>query len=209
MSAHHDGAATLSRRELLQGMGATGVLLSFHLPVRSAESRGAGVQDTFAPNAFIRIDRSGRTTLVMPQVEMGQGVYTSVALILAEELDADYAKVMLEHAPPSDKLYANPAFGIQVTGNSNSIRAFWKPLRKAGATARGMLVTAAARQWNVDPAACTATSGVVHHTASGRSLSYGELAAAARRVSPPADPTLKDPKDFTLIGKAQKRYDTP
>ena len=209
MSAHHDCAATYSRRELLQGIGATGALLAFHLPVRSAESRGAGAQDTFAPNAFIRIDRSGRTTLVMPQVEMGQGVYTSVALILAEELDADYAKVMLEHAPPSDKLYANPAFGIQVTGNSNSIRAFWKPLRKAGATARAMLVTAAARQWNVDPAGCTATEGVVHHTASGRSLSYGELAIAAQRVSPPADPSLKDPKDFTLIGKAQKRYDTP
>jgi len=209
MSARHDSADTFSRRKLLQGMGAAGALLAFHLPVRSAESPDAGAQDTFAPNAFIRIDRSGRTTLVMPQVEMGQGVYTSVALILAEELDADYSKVLLEHAPPSDKLYANPAFGIQVTGNSNSIRAFWKPLRKAGATARALLVTAAARQWNVEPASCTASEGVVHHAASGRKLSYGALAAAAQRVSPPADPPLKDPKDFTLIGKAQKRYDTP
>ena len=87
----------------------------------------------FAPNAFIRIDKAGKTTLVMPQVEMGQGVYTSVPMILAEELDADFAQVALKHAPPSDKLYGNPAFGIQATGNSNSVRAFWLPLRKAGA----------------------------------------------------------------------------
>ena len=95
----------------------------------------------FAPNAFIRIDRAGLVTLVMPQVEMGQGVYTSIGMILAEELDADFAKVVLEHAPPSDKLYGNPVFGIQVTGNSNSIRAFWTPLRTAGASARSMLVS--------------------------------------------------------------------
>ena len=94
----------------------------------------------FAPNAFIRIDRAGTITLVMPQVEMGQGIYTSISMILAEELDADFAQVRLEHAPPNDKLYANPLLGIQVTGNSNSIRAFWKPLRKAGAGARAMLV---------------------------------------------------------------------
>ena len=89
----------------------------------------------FAPNAFIRIDERGHTTLVMPQVEMGQGVYTAVAMILAEELDADLSQVTLQHAPPNDKLYGNPTFGLQVTGNSNSIRAFWKPLRNAGASA--------------------------------------------------------------------------
>ena len=92
----------------------------------------------------------------MPQVEMGQGIYTAVAMILAEELDADYSKLVLVHAPPNDKLYGNPVFGIQVTGNSNSVRAFWKPLRNAGATARAMLVEAAAKRWNVDPASCTA-----------------------------------------------------
>src|SRR4029077_7841175 len=97
-------------------------------------------------NAFIRIEPDGRTVLVMPQLEMGQGVYTSMALILAEELGADYARVVIEHAPASDKLCANPVFGLQATGNSNSIRAFWKPLRQAGASARAMLVAAAARR---------------------------------------------------------------
>ncbi len=139
----------------------------------------------FAPNAFIRIDATGHTTLVMPQVEMGQGVYTAVAMILAEELDADLSQVTLQHAPPNDKLYANPTFGLQVTGNSNSIRAFWMPLRKAGATARAMLVQAAASEWKVEPASCTTSKSQVTHAESGRNLSYGELAAAASSETPP------------------------
>jgi isoquinoline 1-oxidoreductase beta subunit len=128
-----------SRRVLLTGGLASGFLLAFHLPLRAVNEPVQPPDDTsgkFAPNAFIRIDEAGNTTLVMPQVEMGQGVYTAVAMILAEELDADFAKVTLEHAPPNDKLYGNPTFGIQVTGNSNSIRAFWEPLRNAGASAR-------------------------------------------------------------------------
>ena len=104
----------------------------------------------------------------MPQVEMGQGVYTAVAMILCDELDGEYAQIMLEHAPPDDKLYGNPIFGIQVTGNSNSIRAFWKPLRTAGAAARAMLIQAAATQWQVDPTSCSASNGKVLHAASGR-----------------------------------------
>ncbi len=130
-------------------------------------------------------------------------------MILAEELDADFAQVALEHAPPNDKLYGNPIFGIQVTGNSNSIRAFWKPLRVAGAAARAMLVQAAAQQWQVEPASCTAANGKVTHAASGRTLAYGDLADAASALPVPADPPLKDPKDFTLIGKPLKRLDTP
>ena len=125
---------------------------------------------------------------------MGQGVYTAIAMILADELDADYAKVELKHAPPSDKLYANPIFGIQVTGNSNSIRAFWKPLRQAGAAARAMLVQAAAQQWQVDPSSCAASNGTVSHAASGRTLAYGDLVDAAGAVPVPQDPPLKDPK---------------
>ena len=97
----------------------------------------------FAPNAFIRIDTRGKVTLIMPQVEMGQGIYTAVAMILAEELDADFGQVALEAAPPNDKLYGNPIFGIQVTGNSNSVRSFWLPLRKAAAGARAVLIQAA------------------------------------------------------------------
>jgi isoquinoline 1-oxidoreductase beta subunit len=205
-------ARTPSRRGLLKGGAAVGFTLAFHLPVRAANEPEQAPDTTdgkFAPNAFIRIDHAGQTTLVMPQVEMGQGVYTAVAMILAEELDADYSKVALEHAPPNDKLYSNPIFGIQVTGNSNSIRAFWKPLRQAGAAARVMLVQAAALQWQVDPASCSASNGVVTHAATGRTLAYGNLADAAGAVPAPQNPPLKDPKDFTLIGKPLKRFDTP
>src|SRR6202030_2782886 len=128
--------SVVTRRTLLGvGLGVGGALLvGFHVP--SAES--AAEEKVFAPNAFIRIDRKGKITLIMPQVEMGQGVYTAVAMILAEELDADFNQVQLEAAPPNDKLYGNPTFGLQVTGNSNSIRAFWMPLRKAAAGARAM-----------------------------------------------------------------------
>src|ERR1700761_358329 len=201
-----------SRRSVLTGGLASGFLLAFHLPVRAVNEPNQPPDDPsgkFAPNAFIRIDRAGKTTLVMPQVEMGQGVYTAVAMILAEELDADFAQVTLEHAPPNDKLYGNPTFGLQVTGNSNSIRAFWKPLRNAGAGARAMLMQAAAQQWQVERASCTTSGGQVIHADSGRKLSYGELATAASSQTPPKDVALKDPKDFVLIGKPLKRLDTP
>ncbi|HMH98392.1 MAG TPA: molybdopterin cofactor-binding domain-containing protein, partial [Bradyrhizobium sp.] len=203
----------VSRRALLTAGLAGGFLLAFHLPVRAAVNEPVQPPDVtdgkFAPNAFIRIDEAGRTTLVMPQVEMGQGVYTSIAMILAEELDADLKQVTLQHAPPNDKLYGNPTFGLQVTGNSNSIRAFWKPLRNAGAGARAMLVQAAARQWQVEPASCTTANGEVTHKESGRKLSYGALAVAASGQTPPKDVPLKDPKDFPLIGTPLKRFDTP
>jgi isoquinoline 1-oxidoreductase subunit beta len=201
-----------SRRSLLTGGLAGGLLLAFHLPVRAVNEPVQPPDDTtgkFAPNAFIRIGSSGKTVLVMPQVEMGQGVYTSISMILAEELDADFSQLTLEPAPPSDKLYGNPMFGIQATGNSNSIRAWWKPLRTAGASARAMLVQAAAQQWQVDPASCATANSEVLHKASGRRLSYGVLALAASSEVPPKDVPLKDPRDFVLIGKPLKRLDTP
>src|ERR1700686_357246 len=200
-----------SRRHVLTGGLASGFLLAFHLPLRAVNEPVQPPDDTagkFAPNAFIRIDPAGKTTLVMPQVEMGQGVYTSVPMILAEELDADYQQIVLEHAPPNDKLYGNPVFGIQATGNSNSIRAFWKPLREAGAAARAMLIQAAAQQGKGDPASCTAADGQVRHIGSGRKLGFGTLAGAASKLAPPKNPPLKDPKNFTLIGKPLKRFDT-
>jgi isoquinoline 1-oxidoreductase beta subunit len=209
-----DSFGEVSRRAILTGGLAGGFLLAFHLPLR-ALTPNEPVQppdDTngkFAPNAFIRIDVTGHTTLVMPQVEMGQGVYTAVAMILAEELDADFPHVTLEHAPPNDKLYGNPVFGLQVTGNSNSIRAWWMSLRKAGASARAMLVQAAAQQWQVEPASCTTANGEVIHRESGRKLSYGALAQGASSQSPPKDVALKDPNNFVLIGKPLKRLDTP
>ncbi len=201
-----------SRRSLLTGSLAGGFLLAFHLPVRGADgpARTPDAPDgKFAPNAFIRIDNAGETTLVMPQVEMGQGIYTAVAMILAEELDADFAQVTLAHAPPNDKLYGNPLFGLQATGGSTSVRAFWQPLRKAGAGARAQLIQAAAEQWQVDAASCTASRGQVIHAASGRTLGYGALAEAASKQTPPQEPKLKDSKNFFLIGKPLRRFDTP
>ena len=212
MAVAQKTSSDVSRRGVLTGGLAGGFLLAFHLPVRAANEPVQPPDVTegkFAPNAFIRIDTAGKTTLVMPQVEMGQGVYTSIPMILAEELDADFSQVTLQHAPPNDKLYGNPTFGLQVTGNSNSIRAFWLPLRNAGASARAMLVQAAAQQWQVEPANCTASNGEVTHPPSGRKLSYGALAAAAGSQTAPKDVPLKDPKDFALIGKPLKRLDTP
>jgi isoquinoline 1-oxidoreductase beta subunit len=212
MTVAENFTGTPSRRSVLTGGLAGGFLLAFHLPLRAVNEPEQPPDVTagkFAPNAFIRIDPAGKTTLVMPQVEMGQGVYTAVAMILAEELDADFAQVTLAHAPPNDKLYGNPVFGLQVTGNSNSIRAWWKPLRVAGANARAMLVQAAARQWQVEPASCTTSNGEVTHKQSGRKLSYGALTAAASSQTPPKDVALKEPKDFVLIGKPLKRLDTP
>src|SRR5277367_4861220 len=154
--------ASLTRREFIHaGLAAGGALVvGFHLPLANAVQ---SAKTPFAPNAYIRIDRDGKVTLIMPQVEMGQGIYTSCAMILAEELDAAFDTVSLEAAPPNDKLYANPVFGIQATGNSNSVRAWWKPLRAAGASTRAMLVQAAARQWQVDPASCTTANSEVMH----------------------------------------------
>src|SRR3982074_1054000 len=185
----------VSRRALLTGGLAGGFLLAFHLPVRAVNEPVQPPDDTsgkFAPNAFIRIDPAGKTTLVMPQVEMGQGIYTGVAMVLAEELDADFSSVVLEHAPANEKLYANPAFGIQATGGSTSLPAFWKPLREAGASARAMLVQAAAQQWQVDPASCTTANGEVTHSESGRKLSYGALASVAGSQTPPKEVALKE-----------------
>jgi isoquinoline 1-oxidoreductase subunit beta len=201
-----------SRREFIEGTVAGGFLLAFHVPARAVNEPEQTPKDTkgqFAPNAFIRIDKAGITTLVMPQVEMGQGIYTGVAMILAEELDADVAKINLEHAPPNEKLYTNPLLGIQATGGSTSLRAFWTPLRTAGATARTMLVQAAAQHWKVDPATCTTARGAVSHPPSNRTIDYGALSDAAAKIAPPKNVPLKDPAKFVLIGTRQRRFDTP
>src|SRR5436309_5627157 len=200
----------LSRRTLLKAGLASGggLLLSLGMPVLTAHAVASSTD--FVPNAFIRIAPSGQITLTMPYVEMGQGTYTSIPMLIAEELEVDLKQVRLEHAPPDEKLYGNPLLGgIQATGNSNAIRASWKPLREAGATARTMLVSAAAKRWNVDPASCRAQSGKVLHTPAGRSLSYGELAAEAARMPVPESVVLKRREDFKLIGTPAKRLDTP
>jgi isoquinoline 1-oxidoreductase beta subunit len=145
----------------------------------------------------------------MPYVEMGQGTYTSIPMLIAEELEVDLKQVRLEHAPPDEKRYANPLFGVQATGNSNAIRGSWQLLRQAGATARTLLVSAAAKRWNVEPASCTAQRGEVRHAPTGRRLKYGELAADAARLPVPEKAALKQPADFKLIGTPAKRLDTP
>jgi len=184
-------------------------MLSLNLPFASGEAE-AGRAGGFAPNAFIRIESDGRIVLIMPYVEMGQGTYTSIPMLIAEELEVDLRQVQVEHAPPNEKLYGNPLIGgVQATGNSNAIRAAWTPLRQAGAAARLMLVSAAAERWNVDPASCRAQSGEVLHPPTGRRAKYGELAADAARLPVPESVPLKRPEDFELIGTPAKRLDTP
>jgi isoquinoline 1-oxidoreductase subunit beta len=201
----------LSRRSFLQAGAAAsgGLILSLSLPFANGNAEAADA-DGFAPNAFIRIGGDGQIVLIMPYVEMGQGTYTSIPMLIAEELEVDLKQVRLEHAPPNEKLYGNPLLGgIQATGNSNAIRAAWQPLRQAGAIARTMLVSAAAKRWNVDPASCRAQSGEVLHPPSGRSIKYGELAADAARIPMPESVALTRPEDFKLIGTPAKRLDAP
>ena len=138
---------------------------------------------------------------------MGQGTYTSMPMLVAEELEVDLAQIRLEHAPPDDKLYGNPRLGFQVTGGSTSVRAFWKPLRIAGAAARTLLISAAAATWNVEIASCHAAKGEVIHVPSGRKLTYGGLVDQAAKLPVPNDVQLKERKDFTLIGTSAKRTD--
>jgi isoquinoline 1-oxidoreductase subunit beta len=201
----------VSRRKFLQAGAAAGggLMLSLSLPFTSGEAEAAEA-DGFAPNAFVRIGGDGQIVLTMPYVEMGQGTYTSIPMLIAEELEVDLKQVRLEHAPPNAKLYGNPLLGgEQATGNSNAVRAAWQPLRQAGAIARTMLMSAAAKRWNVDPASCRAQSGEVLHVPTGRSIKYGELAADAARMPVPESVVLKRPQDFKLIGTPAKRLDTP
>jgi isoquinoline 1-oxidoreductase subunit beta len=201
-----DQSPDLSRRKFLATTAAGG---AFMLGLRLPGANAAAITDTFAPNAFIRIGADGQIVLIMSYVEMGQGTYTSIPMLIAEELEVGLDQVKLEHAPPNEKLYANPLLGEQATGNSNAIRGAWKPLREAGATARIMLIAAAAKRWNVDPASCRAQSGEVLHIPSGRRIKYGDLAADAARMPVPTNVALKERKDFKLIGTPAKRLDTP
>jgi isoquinoline 1-oxidoreductase subunit beta len=201
-------ARAISRRTFVE-VGVAGLLIGFDLFGGVEAHAQSAANDIFAPNAYIRIGRDGRVTLVMQQIEMGEGTYTAQAMLIAEELEVDLAQVSLEAAPPNDRLYANKLLGFQVTGGSSSIRATWEPLRRAGATARVMLVTAAARGWNVDPASCDAKQGTVIHGESGRKQPYTALIDVAATLPVPADVTLKGSKQFKLIGTPAKRLDTP
>jgi isoquinoline 1-oxidoreductase subunit beta len=200
--------ASSSRRSFLTATAAVGggLLLGFGLPAHGEVRDTLTTDAPFAPNAFLRIDRAGKVTFVSPMIEMGQGTYTSLPMLIAEELEVDVDRIAIEHSPADDKLYANPAIGIQMTGASKSIRGFYGPLRQAGAAARVMLVTAAARQWKVDPSTCRAQSGTVVH-AGGRKLGYGALVDAAAKLPVPEKVTLKEPPQFKLIGTPHRRLD--
>jgi isoquinoline 1-oxidoreductase subunit beta len=223
---HAVGKGSLSRRSFLKfsvTVGAAaggGLLLGFSMPAVSQDQKtgksvigGDAIEapqsGVFAPNAFIQIDTAGKVTLVMPKVEMGQGVYTSIPMLIAEELEVPLDAVTLDHAPPNEKLFMDPLLGGQLTGGSTSIRFAWEPMRRAGATARIMLINAAAQQWQVDPAACHAQGGQVIHAASNRSIGYGQLVQTAAALPAPQNVPLKNPKDFKLIGTPVKRLDSP
>ncbi|UEM01575.1 xanthine dehydrogenase family protein molybdopterin-binding subunit [Skermanella rosea] len=200
-----------SRRRFLQGSAAAaaGLTIGFHWSSGPKIASAAAAGGTFAPNAFVRIGTDNTVTVLSKHLEMGQGVYTGLATLVAEELDADWSQMRVEGAPADAALYNNLAFGpVQGTGGSSSIANSYEQLRKAGATARALLVEAAAREWKVDRAGITVEKGVVSHAASGRSATFGDLSAKAAALPVPADVPLKDPSRFTVIGTSVPRVDT-
>jgi isoquinoline 1-oxidoreductase subunit beta len=198
----------VSRRSFLKtsALAGGGLVLGVYLPwpVGAADEKTR----TFMPNAFVRIGTDDVVTVIVNHSEMGQGPYTSIPMVVAEELDADWGKVRYE-AAPVDPAYNHSVYGIQITGGSTSTWSEWDRVRKAGATARQMLVEAAAQTWKVEAAGCKTDNGQVVHAASGRKLSYGQLAEMAAVLKPPQEVKLKDPKDYKLVGKPTKRLDTP
>lgn len=198
-----------SRRRFLQG--AAGLTLAIYLPAATAAGAGknAAGAATIEPNAFLRIGEDNSVTVISKHLEMGQGSYTGLATIVAEELDADWSQVRVESAPADAKRYNNLSWGpAQGTGGSTAVGNSWEQLRKAGASARAMLIAAAAQQWKVPPAEIVVANGFVMHEASGHKASFGELVRAAADQAPPSDVKLKDPKDFKLIGKHIPRKDS-
>lgn len=183
-------------------------LVNPHLQPGDAAAALADGNPAYAPNAFVRIGLDGSVRLVMPMAEMGQGVYTGSAMLLAEELGVDLDQVQAQHAPPSDELYGMKLLGGQITGGSTSTRSTYTELRQAGAVARTRLVQAAALRWRVDAAACTAVRGAVHHAPSGRQLKFGELALAAAKLPDPKDVRLKPASELRLIGRPMERVDS-
>ena len=191
-------AGAPNRRNFLASIAASGgaLMLGFDLGHSSAQA-AAATEIT----AWIVIAPDDQVTIRIAKSEMGQGVYTGLAMLVAEELECDWSKVRAEPATPHDNLARERVFGDMSTGGSRSIRNSEAMLRKAGATAREMLIAAAAAQWNVAAAECQAKRNVVTHTSSGRTVRYGAIAEAAARVAPPTQVTLKNEKDWTLIGQ--------
>ena len=203
----------LSRRNFIQGAaGLTlGVCLPLSVRAQAGPGKAGGVavgSSTFEPNAFLRIGADNSITVISKHLEMGQGTYTGLATLVAEELDANWANVKVEGAPADAKRYNNLFWGpTQGTGGSTAMANSWEQLRKAGAAARSMLVASAAKKWNVPASEITVSEGIVSHAASKRKATFGELAQDAAAETVPAEVALKDPKDFKLIGKKAPRRD--
>lgn len=201
MTAHD---LNLSRRNFLKGAGA--LVIGMSLPQAGRAQSGAaqvfrpGGDAVFAPNAFVRIAADDSVTVLVKHIEFGQGPFTGLATLVAEELDADWGQMRAKHAPSDPKLYANLAFGMQGTGGSTAIANSYEQMRKAGATARAMLVQAAATNWKVPAGEITIEKGVLKH-ASGKQGRFGEFAEAASKLQAPAEVKLKEPAQFRLIGK--------
>jgi isoquinoline 1-oxidoreductase beta subunit len=204
-----------ARRDFLKSAGAAGavaltVAFQWTGTTRRAAAMAAPAADAlFAPNAFVKIGADESITVIAKHLEMGQGSYTGIATVLAEELDADWARVRVESAPADVKRYANLAFGMQGTGGSSAMANSWMQLRDAGAKARAMLMTAAANQWKVPSTELSVDKGFVYHPATQRSASFGSLVAKAAVLPVPEKVTLKDPKDYKLIGRRVARVDVP
>ena len=202
----------LSRREFLKGSATLmgGLVIGFYLPMRGGRAYAADAppKPVYPPNAFIRIAPDDSITIVVNKSEMGQGVYTSLPMLIAEELEADWSRICIESAPVA-AVYNHTGYGMQMTGGSSSIPSSWEQLRRVGASARILLVRAAAQQWGVAENECHAVNSQVIHAKSGNKASYGKLADAAAKLPLPDNVELKPPKDFKLIGKPVKRLDTP
>jgi isoquinoline 1-oxidoreductase beta subunit len=205
-----------TRRDFLKNAGAAGAIALTIGFEWSASTRRAfagpvpGAGAAFIPNAFLRIGTDNRVTVIAKHVEMGQGAYTGIATIVAEELDADWAQIQVESAPADAKRYANLVFGtLQGTGGSSAMSNSWMQLREAGGKARAMLLAAASKQWKVPVADLSVEKGVVYHAPSKRQANFGSLVATATTLPVPETVKLKDPKDFKLIGHAVPRVDAP
>jgi len=200
--------STISRRQLLGTGAAAGgaLMIGFVLPGCATGAGGSAVP-TAMPNAYVRVGADNSITILCARSEMGQGVYTSMPMLVAEELNVDLGKVRIEMAPAGEP-YINAMIGGQLTGGSTSVRDAYQRMRIAGAQARTVLVEAGARKWGVDPSACRAEDGMVHGP-SGRKATYGELAEAASKLTPPKEPALKAARDFRYVGKAMNRFDSP
>ena len=206
-----EARVVVGRREFLRAGAAIGggLLVSLYVPLaKDANALLAAEEKAFALNAFVHIGADESVTVISAHSEMGQGVYTSLSMLLNEELEADWARVRVE-AAPVDKVYNHPVFGMQMTGGSTTSPSEWVRYRKMGALARTMLIEAAAQKWSVAASECHVEKGVVFHDASHRRATYGSLADAASKLTAPADVTLKTAKEFTQVGKPTLRLDTP